>query len=711
MTNNKSYADLEIRILKQEASGYPVEITLNNERQFKRGYLAPRPEAESWDAILDPVAAGQELFEWFLADGNLKEAWGQVREQRPHRIRLRIDRDAPELHVIPWELLQEPGEGDLSHNLAQNLETPFSRYLAGTWHPGNPILKRPLKMLVAIANPENLETKYKLSPIEVDEEWALIEAVTQGVAVTCDLLPQPCTLSALEDKLKEGYHILHFIGHGHYNKKQGEATLYMADEANQATLVKDRDFATMLASQLASSDIQAEDKLRLVFLASCQTASRSPADAFRGFAPRLVDAGVPAVLAMQALVPVETARTFTQTFYKALLEHGLIDRASNEARTKVQTEKKSGSAIPVLFTRLREGQLLAQEGRITSSRSAEAFWPFLLDKIYASKCTPFLGPGVTRGLLPLPETLAEELATEYSYPLSDHRNLARVAQYMVINAGHESLRQTYLERLRRGLYTALGESPPQAGRGGRRRGTSDELTLTQTIGQLNWAERILSLQENEVHHRLADIEFPLYITTNVDNFIVEAIKHKQQRQIEAGQRDKIEVRRVGPRWQPETGPPKYTLDPDPDLDHPVVFHLNGYDDGDLQEEHLVLSEDDYLAHFARISHDQESILPTNLLGMLSEHTFLFLGYKLEDWQFRVVLQGLLARIAQAGGDKKLHVGVQLAVEDAPDIEQAQAYLEDYLKSFNISIYWGTAQQFVTELHTRWLAYLAKKEGA
>jgi len=269
MTDSSVYADLEIRILGRGEAGYPVEITLNNERQFKRGHLVPGPEEESWQLMIDPVADGQRLFEWLLTDDTLKEAWGQVREQRPHRIRLRIDRDAPELHAIPWELLQEPGEGDLIHNIAQNIETPFSRYLAGTWHPGNPILKRPLKMLVAIANPENLEADYKLSPIDVDEERALLEEATQGTAITYGLLPQPCTLSALEDKLKEGYHILHFIGHGSYSQKKGEAVLYMADESNQVALVKDKDFATMLASQLASSDIQSEDKLRLVFLTSC----------------------------------------------------------------------------------------------------------------------------------------------------------------------------------------------------------------------------------------------------------------------------------------------------------------------------------------------------------------------------------------------------------------------------------------------------------
>ena len=50
-----------------------------------------------------------------------------------------------------------------------------------------------------------------------------------------------------------------------------------------------------MLGRLATKD----SPLRLVFLASCQTATTSPADAFRGLAPQLIHAGVPAVLAMQ----------------------------------------------------------------------------------------------------------------------------------------------------------------------------------------------------------------------------------------------------------------------------------------------------------------------------------------------------------------------------------------------------------------------------
>ena len=103
------------------------------------------------------------------------------------------------------------------------------------------------------------------------------------------------------------------------------------------------------------------DLIRLVFLSSCQTATRSPSDAFRGLAPMLVQAGVPAVLAMQDLVPIDTARTFSQVFYRQLLQHGLVDLAANQARARLLAGHLPGAHIPVLFMRLADGRLLAPD--------------------------------------------------------------------------------------------------------------------------------------------------------------------------------------------------------------------------------------------------------------------------------------------------------------------------------------------------------------
>ena len=58
---------------------------------------------------------------------------------------------------LPWELIQDCGDGTSPQALAAMEATPFSRYLAGQWIPGSPVLKRPVRILAAIANPTDLE--------------------------------------------------------------------------------------------------------------------------------------------------------------------------------------------------------------------------------------------------------------------------------------------------------------------------------------------------------------------------------------------------------------------------------------------------------------------------------------------------------------------------------------------------------------------------
>jgi hypothetical protein len=552
-------------------------------------------------------------------------------------------------------------------------------------------LQRPVKILVAIASPENLDD-FELAEVEVDKEWDLLqEATADQEDIELTLMDQPCTLTALEEELKDGYHILHFIGHGAYREKggQGQAALYMADDDNQVKLVYDEDVAGMLARQLSDPDLLVDERLRMVFLASCQTASRSPADAFRGLAPRLVAAGVPAVVAMQDLVPVDTARQFASTFYRQLLDHGLVDLASNEARSALLTAKLPGAAIPVLFSRLRSNQLLGKQGRISSDR-AEDFWPFLLENVDLGRVTAFLGPRVTRGLLPDRESVAEKLAEKYGYPMPDNGNLVHVAQFMAVK-DPALLRSDYVRTLQRSLFGYLDITPTK-----QQKRQLRKASLSETAEAIAWAERVLEIQENEIHHQLADLGLPLYVTTNVDSFMFEALK----------QQEGVSPRRVGLRWeQPAAGTPQYVINPEPSTEEPVVLHLNGHDGDSEQMQRLVLSEDDYLEHFVRLSRDQEVVLPTNILGMLSQHSFLFLGYHLDDWELRVILQGLTKQIAETSRDRKTHVGVQLELEEELTSDEAMNYLRRYMQEFNVDIYWGGTHQFVNELHNRWQEYL------
>jgi hypothetical protein len=688
MTLISTYADLEVRIRERQEEGYPVEMTLNSEQEFSPGHLSP--DLLPWVSSGSPSEDGERLFERLFADDALKTAWAEVRGQNSQRrIRLRISPTAPELHTLPWELLRDPGDGSAAQDLAATSATPFSRYLAGRWQPGSPILKRPIRVLVAIASPENLD-RYSLAAVDAGAELASLQEATGGLDVELVALPQPCTLPALEAELRQGYHVLHLVAHGAYDEAEGQAALFLSDGENQVELVHDADFAAMLARQLADVDVKSEDKLRLVFLSSCQTATRSPADAFRGLAPALVAAGVPAVVAMQDLVPVDTAREFARVFYRQLLQHGLVDLAGNEARSTLLTSRLPGSVIPVLFMRLRSGMLLGRRGRITSEQE-ELFWPFVLENIERGRCTPFLGPRANTGLLPSNEMVAQKLATKYGYPLPDCQNLVRVAQFIAVT-DPELLREDYVELMQRSLFPYLGLKPTREQKDHLR-----QATFTETVQTLDWAGKVLAVQENEIHHLLADLPLPLYVTTNFDNFMVEALKHRGRT-----------PRREGPRWEPETGSPQYILSPKPSPDQPVVFHLNGHDGDPEQRQWLVLSEDDYLAHFVRISRDQETILPMNVLSEISRHSFLFLGYKIEDWEFRVILQGLLKPISQIGG-AKLHVGVQLEIDESPNADRVIEYLRRYLRRFNIEIYWGTSQQFVAELHARWQQYLEAED--
>lgn len=359
MSDESKVADLEIRILDRRDQGYPVEITLEKSLEFRRGYISPQA-VEDWRPDLSREESGWDLFELLLDDPQVRSAWAEVRGRYPQRrIRLRIDAEAPELHALPWELLREEREGG-PINLAAAEATPFSRYMASEHGYAAPIRARPIRILVAIANPSNLG-RWRLQPIEVGHEMAMLRASLEGLNVELIEVPQPCTLEALEEGLRNGPHILHLVAHGTYRQADRKSVIFMANRYNQVRLMYADKHLNIFARQLTDANWGGDDKLRLVFLASCETATRDRTDAFRGFAPRLVDAGVPAVLAMQDLVPVDTAREFTRVFYRQLLQHGQVDLASNQARAALLTGEFTGAHIPVLFMRLEDGQLLAED--------------------------------------------------------------------------------------------------------------------------------------------------------------------------------------------------------------------------------------------------------------------------------------------------------------------------------------------------------------
>lgn len=341
---------LDIRITRGPDLGYEVELRLG-EREFPAGALGREIMASVAEAGADE--AGARLFAAFCSDERVRMAWNLAAALAPRRrIRLRIDDDAPELHTLPWEALRDTSPAAADREPAADRDTPFSRLVPWSLALPPALSERPVRVLSAVAAPADLDI-YRLPPIErADEIHGIADAMALAPPGLVEHTPLagPCTLAALEAALERGYHVLHLVAHG-VARRDGELSLFLEKDDGSVDRVDGSSFAAMLE--------RLGRELRLVVLMVCSSAVRSPGDARVGLAPRLLAAGVPAVLAMQDLMPVATGRAFTRALYGELWSAGEVDRAANRARATLLTGALRGSAVPVLYSALAGNRLFA----------------------------------------------------------------------------------------------------------------------------------------------------------------------------------------------------------------------------------------------------------------------------------------------------------------------------------------------------------------
>jgi hypothetical protein len=379
---NGEPVDLLIRIRGHDpgATAYPVEAEIGDGSRFPGGALTIDPSAPVPDGQSE--AYGRTLFD-ALFEGPIRTAYDKAVAEsadRGLRIRLLIDPEAAELEGIRWERLYRERAG-IWVPVSTAGDTPFSRYRARPTADPRPIATLPLRILLAVSNPAHLPPGFQAVDVrqEVETVYDALKsaAETDEVDVTilarrADLGTELCarldgdgfaivdgrtSLSELVRRLS-GSHIVHFVGHGQYHEAPGssgerEAALFLeGDDGDQ--------FDPVTGAQLVQRFAAAEIAPALVYLSSCDSGRNdaSGPHPFIGIAPRLIDAGVAAVVAMQDVVPVKTARSVSGDFYRSLFSTGLVDRALNQARSVVFDPGKRDWTIPVLITRLRGGRLL-----------------------------------------------------------------------------------------------------------------------------------------------------------------------------------------------------------------------------------------------------------------------------------------------------------------------------------------------------------------
>ena len=123
---------------------------------------------------------------------------------------------------------------------------------------------------------------------------------------------------------------------------------------------------------------------------------------------------------------------------------------------------------------------------------------------------------------------------------------------------------------------------------------------------------------NIPHSVLADLSLPIYITTNYDKFMEEAL-------ITRGRQPDSEYC----RWNEvlEFAGDSLFKNPQykPTEDKPLVYHLHGIID---EPQSMVLTERDYIDFVINLTID-ENLIPTVIRKALAMTSLLFIGYSLD----------------------------------------------------------------------------------
>jgi hypothetical protein len=383
----ESSTAITIRIRPGGGSGvYPVEATLDDGTFFPGELHLELTELA--EVGYDPLEYGARLSRALFA-GSIGRAYeralDRARQQAQGRLRLRlwiddkdIDDEDMDLRLWYWERICPPGE-DQPAPLSTSRLVSFSRYAGLPIADPSPVAERPVRVLIAVSNPDGLK-KWGLLPADVEREVDLhrrgLEAlqsrglvqVTLMPGITglaseadgCNVLEGPTGLWELLQALPE-HDVIHFVGHAR-GSKEGRNVLYLEDADGGVRLVESDDLLTRLAAIPVP---------HLVFLSSPRSADPKAGRPFMRLGRALINAGVPAVITMRDVMLVESSRDLIEEFYKQILEHGAVDRALNQARSRLLDEGKADWDSPVLFTRLQHGELVSTHLRGEGVRDEE----------------------------------------------------------------------------------------------------------------------------------------------------------------------------------------------------------------------------------------------------------------------------------------------------------------------------------------------------
>ncbi|MEJ2733369.1 MAG: CHAT domain-containing protein [Anaerolineae bacterium] len=291
---------------------------------------------------------GRALYDW-LFPGPIHthfQVTEAVARNQGAKVRIRLRVEAQEIASLPLEFMCR----EVGGYLAVNPDTVLSRYLQLPL-PSSSVRPRegPLHMLAIVADVPGLP---RLDP----EEWEGILRTAlanqlDGGQMTLRMVKRATRREIRTALLEQKPHIVQFLGHGYYESGKGHLALLDGD-TGRIWSVDDEQFAGIFMGF--------DDHLGLVCLAACESAASDDPQGFGGIAPKLVEQGVPAVMAMQYKVRISVAKLLLEEFYTAVAARKPLDWATQLARNQVALQfgyddREFGT--PVLYMRARDGDV------------------------------------------------------------------------------------------------------------------------------------------------------------------------------------------------------------------------------------------------------------------------------------------------------------------------------------------------------------------
>jgi len=285
-------------------------------------------------------------------------------------------------------------------------------------------------------------------------------------------------------------------------------------------------------------------------------------------------------------------------------------------------------------------------------------WDNLIDYIKEKKCVPFVGWDIQSSKNTLAD-LSKNWTQLFDYPFEDSGQISRVAQFIAIDKGNP-------------MYPKRAIS-----------------NILRTIGTPDYSK-----SQDSPYLTLSSLNLPIYITTNYDHALEEALRFhgKNPRSLVCIWSDDFKSF-LEDADLASTLSSKYK----PTSDEPLVYHLHG--DMDIPQS-LVLTERDYIQFIINLSREREKdIFPRSIRTALATSSLLFIGYSLEEINFRIIFQAVLGK--QVGDMRETSISVQFPPRlDQKKQKKALKYLREYIKDQNVHFYWGNSDSFCKDLKER-----------